>query len=138
MAGTYQFLSATPKLEYRDFDLSFRTNPVTGDVGVKDTDGSIKQSIKTLILTNFYERPFNPTLGGQVTGALFEIYTKELEIFLRKEIASLIKSLEPRVSLTEVLVGYNEDSDTVRSRIEYVVIGTLQTSSVEFIFERVR
>lgn len=138
MAGTYQFLTGVPKSEFKDFDLSFGMNPVSGDLLVKDTEGSIKQALKTLVLTNFYERPFNPTLGGQVTGALFELYTKELEIFLRKEIATLIRAFEPRVIIREVLVGYNEPEDSIRARVDFIIIGQVRVTSLDIIFERVR
>ena len=45
---------------YKDFDLSFSINPITGDLGTKSDVNAIQQSIKTLINTNFFERPFNP------------------------------------------------------------------------------
>lgn len=138
MTSTYQFLSAIPKTEFKDFDLNFGINPVSGDLLSKNTEESIKQAIKTIVLTNFYERPFNPTLGGQITGALFEIYTIELEIFLRKELGVLIQSFEPRISLKEIYVGYNQENDEIRARIEYVVIGQVNVSSLDLIFERVR
>ena len=138
MTSVYQFLSAVPKQEFRDFDLSMAENPVTGDLLSKDTEGSIKQALRNIILTNFYEVPFNPTQGGQITGAIFEFYTQELEIFLRKELSFMIQVFEPRVVIRQVTVGYNESTDTVRARVEFTIIGRIDTSVLDLFFERVR
>jgi hypothetical protein len=51
---------------YSDFDLSFAANPVTGDVAKKYDVNAVKQSLKTLVLTRFYERPFQPKLGSPI------------------------------------------------------------------------
>ena len=57
---------------YRDIALSFETNTATKDVIVKKDVDAVKQSVKNLILTNHYERPFRPEIGSGVTQLLFE------------------------------------------------------------------
>ena len=57
---------------YSDIDLNFLAHPVTGDVSKKYDVDAVKQSLKTLILTNYYERPFQPKLGSPVYGMMFE------------------------------------------------------------------
>ena len=57
---------------YSDLDLDFTRNPVTSDV-VKLTDvEAVKRSVKNLIQTNHYERPFHPEIGSDVRALLFE------------------------------------------------------------------
>ena len=56
---------------YIDLDLDFTRHPVTNDV-VKITDvEAVKRSVKNLINTQFYERPFHPELGCGVRDMLF-------------------------------------------------------------------
>jgi phage baseplate assembly protein W len=130
-------LSAVPKEIFWDFDMNLTVNPVTGDLMLKNTEDAIKQSVKNLVLTNFYERPFKPQLGSQVTGSLFENYSYEIEIFLKREIIRLIRTHEPRVELLEVKVGHN-GVDTVRVVVFFVIKGRSQKSTLELFFERVR
>ena len=48
----------TPVKQYKDIDLCFRRNPVTGDIAVKENENAIKQALKNLMLTRPGERPF--------------------------------------------------------------------------------
>ena len=57
---------------YKDLDLSFTANPVTGDVAKKIDVNAVKQSLNILIQTNYYERPFAPEKGANLRGYLFE------------------------------------------------------------------
>jgi phage baseplate assembly protein W len=65
---------ATQKLNitriYKDMDLAFTANPVTGDLSKKLDVNAVKQSMKILMLTNFYERPFSPKKGANLRGFL--------------------------------------------------------------------
>ena len=51
---------------YVDFDLSFKKSPLyeNGDILLVTDADAIEQSIKTLLLTNKYERPFKPSMSG--------------------------------------------------------------------------
>jgi hypothetical protein len=60
---------------YKDLDLNFTRNPVTNDIlRIEDVD-AVKRSVRNLVQTNFYERPFHPELGCGIRGLLFENYT---------------------------------------------------------------
>jgi len=52
----------TRKRNFSDLDLTF-TVKTTGDVYKKIDAGAVKQSVKTILQTNYNERPFNPTFG---------------------------------------------------------------------------
>ena len=54
------------QITYRDFDIQFRRHPSTGKLLIKKDDEAVKQALKTLILTNFYEKPFFPRFGGGI------------------------------------------------------------------------
>lgn len=137
MSNPYQVLTAVRPNEFRDFDMSFRRNPVTNDIMVKDTDGSIKQSIKNLVLTSFYESPKEVGRGTNVNSSLFENYSWETEYLLRRAIGRVIVTSEPRVTLNDVIVGEASDG-TIRVKIEYIIIGQIGTRTIEIAFEGAR
>ena len=48
-----------PKKEvYSDIDLAFLSHPINGKLTRKINRQAVKQSVKSLILTNYFERPF--------------------------------------------------------------------------------
>ena len=47
---------------YRDIDLSFGRNTVTGDINVLDDAEAVKRAVRNIIQTNHFERPFHPEL----------------------------------------------------------------------------
>ena len=79
---------------YSDFDLSFAANPVTGDISKKTDANAVKQSIKTLVLTRFTERPFQPRLGSPIYGLLFENIDVVSANRLQLELEILIEKYE--------------------------------------------
>ena len=78
-------------------------HPQSGDLVLKYDINSIKRSIKNLISTNLYERPFKPSLGINLRGMLFELSTMTTDtVVLEQDIMSLINNYEPRANVTEV------------------------------------
>ena len=61
---------------YADLDMNFTPHPITGDLTIKKDTDAIKQSIKNIMLTNYYERPFKPALGGGFRELLFALDTE--------------------------------------------------------------
>ena len=66
--------ASLPSRAFKDFDLTFRRNPVTNDVNTIKNEVAIKEAVKNIVRYNFYEKPFLPNYGGNITGALFELY----------------------------------------------------------------
>ena len=56
---------------YKDLNMSFTKNPATKDVARLFDVQAIKRAVKNIILTNKYERPFNPDFGCNLRGFLF-------------------------------------------------------------------
>ena len=61
------------KNNYRDLDLLFKAHPITGDVTTRSDVEAVKRSVKNIILTNNYERPFKPGFGGSIRDLLLMI-----------------------------------------------------------------
>tara|TARA_B100000902_G_scaffold301452_1_gene289226 strand:- start:1991 stop:2410 length:420 start_codon:yes stop_codon:yes gene_type:complete len=89
---------------FTDIDVNMTLHPQSGDLVLKYDINSIKRSIKNLILTNQYERPFKPSLGINLSAMLFELSTMGTDaIVLEQDIISLINNFEPRANVTDVI-----------------------------------
>ena len=92
---------------YSDFDLTFKINPVTKDLQMVYDKQSVIESIKHLVMTNHYERPWNPSLGSNVDAFLFENVDQFTLASIESEIISTIKNFEPRAIVDSVkVIGY--------------------------------
>ena len=96
------------KNDYYDVDVKFTKNPNTGDVSARRGSSSVKQSIKKLILTDFYEIPFKPELGCGIKSMLFEPMDFVTEERLKESIKTVIQNYEPRVDFLTVSVKADE------------------------------
>ena len=124
------------KESFKDLDLPFTAPPISGDLVAKKDSDAIKQSIKNIILTNHYERPFKPSFGSNLRNRLFEPNDFQNRSLIKKDIVSEINALEPRVSNVSVVMRQLENE--VSLTIEYVIKGQADYNSVEFLVSRVR
>ena len=58
--------------QYKDLDLAFTMHPIKKDVTKHVDEMAVINSVKNLISTSRYERPFQPLLGSGVRNLLFE------------------------------------------------------------------
>jgi phage baseplate assembly protein W len=123
---------------YSDIDMSFTANPLTGDIGLRTNEASIKAAVKMLVLTNYFEKPFHSEVGSPVKGMLFENVTPLLDITIREAIAGLINEYEPRVSLNDITVNVSPDNNRMFIGITFTIRNTMQRSNVELTLNRTR
>ena len=123
---------------YVDLDLDFTRHPVTNDV-VKITDvEAVKRSVKNLINTQFYERPFHPELGCGVRDMLFENYTPMTGIFMRRKIEEVLSNYEPRASLSSIQVNEQMDRNAIDVVVNFYVLNLPNPVSVTTTLQRIR
>ena len=123
---------------YKDLDLNFTRNPVTNDVTrIEDID-AVKRSVKNLVQTNFYERPFHPELGCGIRELLFENYTPIIGIFLKRKIAEVINRYEPRVSLVNVTLDDDPDRNRLKVSLYFYVQNIPDAVVIETFLQRLR
>jgi phage baseplate assembly protein W len=123
---------------FRDIDLDFERNPVTNDVNVVEDIIAIKRSVKNLVQTNFYERPFQPELGCGIRELLFENFTPMTRVFLERKIQEVIVNYEPRIDLTAVNVDDDQDDNRLVVDISFRIIGVPGPQIVQTFLQRVR
>ena len=121
----------------KDIDLNFTVNPLTGDINVKKNNDAVKQALKNLMLLSLYEKPFNPDLGANIRGYLFENYILNSNKYLEDRIRTVILKYEPRIEIKTVSVTPNENNNTLDVYIEYYFSGkSIETFTVNL--ERTR
>ena len=90
---------------YKDLNLSFIRNPVTGDVSTLTDVQNIKRAVRNLVLLNTWDKPFHPEVGTNIRGSLFENFSPMAVAVLREKIENSIQAYEPRVTVTSVDFG---------------------------------
>ena len=96
---------------YSDLDLDFFENPSSKDVSIKYGVECIKRSLRNLIFTNYYEKPFRAYVGSNVTALLFELADEVTPLLLQDAITLMINTYEPRVKLNSVVVSSDVDNN---------------------------
>lgn len=133
--------SVTQVVRYSDLDMTLRTNSVgdiKGDI-IPHTDiDAIKNSVRNLILTNIYERPFEPLLGSRIRSLLFESVTPLTALSLKDEIENVIVENEPRISQFNVYVNDMADENAYYITVQFNVNDKTSPQLVEFIINRLR
>jgi len=109
--------------QFKDISATFQINPLNRDLIQLKNANAIARSIRNLIMTVPGERPFNPVLGSQVTGLLFESLDKLTASTIKSEIINTIENFEPRVKLNEVIVKANAEDNQFDVQIQYYIIG---------------
>ena len=66
-------INSATKESYTDVDIMFTAHPVSKDVTTKKDADAVKRSVRNILLTNNYERPFKPNFGANLRGKLFDL-----------------------------------------------------------------
>ena len=124
--------------DFSDLDFNLTRLSSTSDVAKKTHVEAVKQSIKALVQTNYFDRPFHPELGCSVTGLLFENNTPMTKRSIQKSIEEVINNFEPRCELTSVDVTDASDRSEYRVRIYFYVVNHTQQEVFETYLTRTR
>jgi phage baseplate assembly protein W len=110
---------------YKDLDLSFAARTTTdGDVFRKNDAAAVKQALKSLILTNRFEKPYRPNYGADLSSLLFELADADTGDEIIQKIKSAVERYEPRVKILALRVSATPDYNAVDVVIEFRVVAT--------------
>ena len=123
---------------FKDLDLDFTRNIVTNDVVKIEDVNAVKRSVKNLIQTNHYERPFHPELGCGIRELLFENFTPLTGIFIRRKVEEVITNYEPRARLSQVSVNEQPDRNAIEVTVNFYVMNMPEPVSVTTLLQRIR
>jgi phage baseplate assembly protein W len=129
---------AAEERAFSDLDLNFTKHPITKDVARKTGYNAIIASLKNLINTNFYERPFNPKLGSNIRGLLFEPLDPLTGTVLQKELKILIDNYEPRVSVRDIQVVADYDRNAYQVTLTFFTVNSTEPLRTVLFLNRLR
>jgi|MDTG01.2.fsa_nt_gb uncharacterized protein len=134
---------------YSDIDIIFRPSPVfieaglSGDIVRAYDRNAIKQSVRQIVLTNHYERPWKPFFGCNLRSKLFEPLGEWLEYDITEIIEEQLRTYEPRIKVEEIIItqdpSYNELSVKIDYQIKPITAETTTESlEIQIQMERIR
>ena len=123
---------------YSDIDLKFSPQPSTGDISLVLDNRAVIASVRNLLLTNFYDRPWQPSLGSNMSQLLFENVDNLMETTIAQEIKNVIKNFEPRVNLIDVTVIASDENNSIYISVVFKIVNTERPITLDFILERTR
>jgi phage baseplate assembly protein W len=123
---------------YSDIDLTFTKNPVTGDVAISYDSQAVIRSIRNLLLTNFYERLFQPNLGSNINAHLFELSNAITAASIETEIKNVIENFEPRATVSDIKVLAIEDQNAYYIEVAFFIGNNTTPTSINLLLERSR
>jgi len=129
---------ATLSKIYSDIDFTFTKKPVTADVALSFDGQAVIRSIRNLLSTNHYERPFNPDLGANLNALLFEPISPLTSSALETEITNTIKNYEPRASIQSVSVNSQPDYNAYNVTLSFFIENATLPTTVTLLLERNR
>ena len=124
---------------YKDLNLNFTSHPTRNDLTPLTDAAAIKRSVRNLVQYNHYEKPFHPEIGSGIRGLLFENMSPFVSNVLKRKIEDTITNFEPRVTLADVNVNSNFDTNQYEVTIEfYIDNAENELVDLSFNLERIR
>ena len=118
---------------FKDLSMSFKFNPLSGDLIALKNENAIARSVRNIILTTPGEKFFDPDFGSNINEILFENVSEITADAIQEEIVNSLQNYEPRVEIIEVNVNPNYNSNNFDVIISYRIVGIdIPPSQVEF------
>ena len=123
---------------FKDLDLNFTIHPIRKDINTHKNEYAIINSVKNLVLTNNYERPFQPEIGSNIRRLLFENVDAITAAQIEREITETVENFEPRVQVSKVTASADPDNNGYKVTLEFFVINNANPITINFFLERIR
>ena len=123
---------------FTDLDLNFTAHPVTKDITRRYDESAIKASVRNLLLTRNFERPFHSEIGSPIRALLFELPGPMFTIMMQRAIVDVITNFEPRIEIIDVRVIDASDNNAVYITLEFKIVNTERPLTLDLTLERTR
>jgi phage baseplate assembly protein W len=123
---------------FSDLDLGLDLNPNFNDIVPLTDIDAVKNSVKHLVLTNFFERPFQPWIGSNLSSLLFEPADAFTIVSIREEIKKVLRKYEPRVDSVTVEVKDESDRNSYNVTLGFRVISVDEQVDITIYLKRIR
>ena len=131
-------VNTTTTREWRDLDLNFKIHPIRKDINKHKAELAVINSIKNLVSTNHYERPFQPNLGCNIRRLLFENVDPIIATQIERTISETIGNFEPRAQVSKVTCIAAPDENGYKVMLEFFIINSPNPITINFFLERIR
>tara|TARA_B100000287_G_C20611160_1_gene772098 strand:+ start:70 stop:507 length:438 start_codon:yes stop_codon:yes gene_type:complete len=137
-AETVQISTVARKKGWADLDLSLTPHGVTKDIMPLKDDRAIKNAVRNLILTNFYERPFQHNKGANLKGLLFEPADYVTRLELKEGIKEVLAYHEPRISCKMIEVQDQAEINAYKVIVHFLIKEINAETTVSIVLKRLR
>ena len=123
---------------YSDLDLSLTLHPDFHDIiPLQDID-AVTNAVRNLLLTNFNERPFQPDVGGNLRGLLFEPADQFTIHAVKQYITRCLIKFESRVDSVSIDITDDSDNNQYVVQLSFQVISLAQNVDMTIYLQRIR
>ena len=119
---------------FSDLPLSFKINPITGDVPPARNESAVKKALINLIKTPVGTRPFAPEYGSRVYDYLFDPADSQTEVRLNDDLAQCIERFEPRAQVVAIESSITDNG--IEIKVEYYVVNVPTLQQLETVITR--
>lgn len=123
---------------FSDINLLFNKHPITADVVRRIDDDAIRGSLRNLISTKHFEKPFHPEIGCQIHSLLFENFDPITVEVMKKTISETVRQFEPRVRLLDINIVDQSDGNGINVTVTYKTINSDRPLTLSTTISRVR
>jgi phage baseplate assembly protein W len=124
-------------MKYADLRPNLDTHPVNGDILRFTDSNAISSQIKNLVMIDFYELPWRPTVGAGVPQTLFDNMGVDTEMQIRDRIRDTINKYVKRARLQDVFIQY-DGQNGYTATIVYQPLDATDPISLKLILTRTR
>jgi phage baseplate assembly protein W len=126
------------KKPHRDLDLSLKIHPIRKDIIPLKDDNAIKNALRNLLVSNFYDRPFSRDKGANLKGLLFEPADVITRITMRKNLETVIRKYEPRVLTRSIIINDSPDTNSYHIKVNFKIKENDTDESVSIVLRRLK
>lgn len=123
---------------FSDFLTNLNPHPVSGDIVKYTNENAVIRSIRNLLLTNKFDRLYQPTIGTDIYKMLFEPISSETAQNISVFVQQTITKFEPRAKLISVDVVSDGDNHRYIVSIVVMVINKQDPISFNITLDRIR
>lgn len=131
-------MAQTIKKLYSDLDFTFTRTPGRNDIALSYDEMAVIRSVRYLLLTKNFERPFQSNIGSRIESLLFEPVDALTAQSLKSEIETVIDNFEPRVSLVQVTIYEKPDDNAYSVTVQFYIGNNVEPTAINLILERTR
>lgn len=130
-------LTTTRTKLYKDIDLTFAKKP-SGEIYKKTDAAAVKQAVKNLLLTNKFEKPFQPEFGGDLNNLLFELVDNDTVYEIDGAVREAVRRYEPRAQVRQVATNLQPDANSISVTVTFQIVNTEEVVTLDTTITRLR